>query len=292
MKTQLATSFFKPQGNIKAVMLVVHGMAEHRKRYDEFATALSEQGIGVLTYDQRGHGESVNDSSELGYFGSENGWLNLVEDTADFLKQLKREYRVPVILFGHSMGSMVSRCVLKRYEELIDAVILSGAPNYVPVAGAGRAVAKLISAFGEKKRSSLLHNMAEGGFIKSIENPETEVDWLSYDKDNVKKYIADPLCGFTFTARGYQDLMSLMVDMHQIEKKTKKSHLPILFVSGADDPCTGGPKGLDDSIAVLKQTGYEKITNLVYKNARHEILNEKIADKVIEDIVQWVEKAF
>jgi alpha-beta hydrolase superfamily lysophospholipase len=190
------------------------------------------------------------------------------------------------------MGSMVSRCVLKRYEELIDAVILSGAPNYIPVAGAGRAVAKLISAFGEKKRSKLLHSMAEGGFIKSVENPETEVDWLSYDKDNVKKYIADPLCGFTFTARGYQDLMSLIVDMHAIDAKAKKKHLPILFVSGADDPCTGGTKGLQDSMDVLKQTGYEKITNLVYKNARHEILNEKIADKVIDDIVQWIEKAF
>ena len=138
MKTQLATSFFKPEDNIKAVMLIVHGMAEHRKRYDEFATSLSEHGIGVLTYDQRGHGESVKDSTELGFFGSENGWLNLVEDAADFLKQLKKEYRVPVILFGHSMGSMVARCVLKRYETLIDAVILSGAPNYTSAAAAGK----------------------------------------------------------------------------------------------------------------------------------------------------------
>lgn len=294
MKTQLATSFFKPQGDLKAIMVVVHGMAEHRKRYDRFAKMISEHGIGVLTYDQRGHGESVSDPSELGYFGRFDGWMHLVKDLNVMISSVKEKFDVPVILFGHSMGSMVARCYLKRYGQKVDAVILSGAPNFTPFAYAGRLLAYIMCSFGsEKRRSMLLHQMVEGGFIRSVEDPQTEVDWLSYNMSNVHRYIQDELCGFTFTNRGYEDLMFLMIDMHRSQGAVKHDkEIPILFVSGKDDPCTGSETGLADSIGVLKRLGYQKITNLVYENARHEILNEKIVDKVIEDIVQWVEKAF
>ena len=294
VKTQLATSFFKPQGEVKAVMVVVHGMAEHRKRYDRFAEILSEHGIAVLTYDQRGHGESVSDSSELGYFGRFDGWMNLVRDLNGLISSLKKKFDVPVILLGHSMGSMVARCYLKRYAQKVDAVILSGAPNFTPFAYAGRLLAYVMCTFGnEKRRSALLHQMVEGGFIRSVENPQTEVDWLSYNPVNVQRYIQDDLCGFTFTNRGYEDLMFLMIDMHRLQGAVKpEKEVPILFVSGKDDPCTGSEAGLADSMHALNQQGYKNITNLVYENARHEILNEKISDKVIEDIVQWIEKAF
>ena len=156
----------------------------------------------------------------------------------------------------------------------------------------GRLVAYVMCSFGnDKNRSQLLHQMAEGGFIKAIENPETELDWLSYDKANVQRYMQDELCGFTFTNRGYEDLMSLMIDMHKASQ-WKKSHLdvPVLFVSGKDDPCTGNENGLSDSIGVLKKAGYENIVNLVYENARHEILNERIAPEVTQDILQWINK--
>ncbi len=294
MKKQsgLASTFFKPETEIKAVMVVVHGMAEHRKRYDRFAEKLTEKGIAVLTYDQRGHGESAADASELGYFGPIDGWLGFVKDLDRIVDQLKRKFDVPVIVFGHSMGSMVARSYLKRFDDKLDALILSGAPNFTPAAYAGRILAYIMCSFGsEKKRSSLLHQMAEGGFANSIENAETELDWLSYDKANIQRYMQDELCGFTFTNRGYEDLMSLMIDMHKTSE-WKKSHLnlPILFVSGQDDPCTGGNKGLNDSIDVLKRSGYSRIDNFVYENARHEILYEKIASEVTADLIKWIEK--
>ena len=290
MKT-LATSFFKPETELKAVMVGVHGMAEHRKRYDKFAQTMAKQGIGVLTYDQRGQGESVEDKSDLGYFGHFDGWLNFVKDLDEIINQLKKKCNVPVILFGHSMGSMVARCYAKRHDDKIDALILSGAPNFTPAAYAGRLVAYVMCSFGnEKRRSALLHNMAEGGFIKAVENPETELDWLSYDKANVQRYMQDELCGFTFTNRGYEDLMFLMIDMHRLSDwKSKNKELPVLFVSGKDDPCTGGEAGLADSIGTLHKAGYEKIDQIVYENARHEILNEKIAPKVMNDISSWIE---
>ncbi len=289
---ELASTFYKPETEMKAVMVIVHGMAEHRKRYDRFARKLADKGIGVLTYDQRGHGESVSDPCDLGYFGPIDGWLGFVKDLDRIIDQLKNKFDVPVVLFGHSMGSMVARSYLKRFDDKIDALILSGAPNYTPAAYAGRLVAYVMCSFGnDKNRSQLLHQMAEGGFIKAIENPETELDWLSYDKANVQRYMQDELCGFTFTNRGYEDLMSLMIDMHKASQ-WKKSHLdvPILFVSGKDDPCTGNENGLSDSIGVLKKAGYENIVNLVYENARHEILNERIAPEVTQDILQWINK--
>lgn len=289
---ELASTFYKPETEMKAVMVVVHGMAEHRKRYDRFARKLSEKGIGVLTYDQRGHGESVKDASELGYFGEMDGWLGFVKDLDRIIDQVKAKFDVPVILFGHSMGSMVARSYLKRFDDKLDALILSGAPNYTPAAYIGRLVAYVMCSFGnDKNRSALLHQMAEGGFIKAIEDPETELDWLSYDKANVQRYMQDELCGFTFTNRGYEDLMSLMIDMHK-SSEWKKSHLdlPVLFVSGIDDPCTGKEAGLTDSIGTLDKAGYKNILNIVYDNARHEILNEKIAPDVIRDILQWIEK--
>ncbi len=277
---------------MKAVMVVVHGMAEHRKRYDRFAQKLAQKGIAVLTYDQRGHGESVSDASDLGYFGAIDGWLGFVRDLDRIVDQLKMKFDVPIVVFGHSMGSMAARSYLKRFDDKVDALILSGAPNYTPAAYAGRLLAYIMCSLGnEKKRSELLHQMAEGGFANSIEDAETELDWLSYDKANIQRYMQDECCGFTFTNRGYEDLMSLMIDMHK-SSGWKKSHLdlPILFVSGKDDPCTGGSKGLTDSIDVLKRAGYTLIDNYVYENARHEILNERIAPEVTEDIVKWIEK--
>ena len=289
---ELASSLYLPEGEIKAAMVVVHGMAEHRKRYDRFAEEMKKHGIAVLTYDQRGHGESVADESELGYFGEMDGWMRLVKDLDRIIDKLKEKLNVPIILFGHSMGSMVARCYMKRHDDKIDALILSGAPNYTPAAYAGRLVAYIMCSFGnEKKRSALLHQMAEGGFINAVENPETELDWLSYDKANIQRYMQDEKCGFTFTNRGYEDLMFLMIDMHR-KSEWKKSHLdlPILFVSGKDDPCTGGQEGLNDSIHTITSSGYTQVQSIVYENARHEILNEKIAPNVSSDIVSWIQK--
>ena len=127
---ELASTFYKPETEMKAVMVIVHGMAEHRKRYDRFARKLADKGIGVLTYDQRGHGESVSDRCDLGYFGPIDGWLGFVKDLDRIIDQLKNKFDVPVVLFGHSMGSMVARSYLKRFDDKIDAMFY----NYITVA--------------------------------------------------------------------------------------------------------------------------------------------------------------
>lgn len=287
---QLSTSIYYSKSEALATVIVVHGMSEHQVRYAQFAETLSKNGYNVVTYDQRGHGKTANSKKDLGYFG-ENGWQNFVDDLDYVVSQTKKEFsEVPVVLFGHSMGSMVVRSYLKEHDKNIAGVILSGAPNYQGVAKAGLVLAKLVCLFkGEKSFSSLLHNLSVGAFNKAIDSPRTELDWLSYNEDNVDTYINDPLCGFMFTNRGYQNVMEGVIDLHNvIDYRYNNHNLPILFVAGVDDPCTGGEKGLADSIDTLKDIGYKDIEKRIYDRARHEILFEDCSNQVIEDILVWL----
>ena len=292
MSNTLGISVFRPQGKPVASVVMVHGMSEHRKRYDEFAQFLAKQGIGVVTYDQPGHGETAKDQT-LGYFGDKDGWDTLIFTAHEVMKKCKEEFPgVPFFLFGHSMGTIVARTFIKKYDDEIQGLILSGAPNFQSAVPTGLVLAKSIAGIkGKKGHSKLLDKMTMGSFNKGIANPRTGFDWLSYNTDNVNAYIADPLCGFSFTNQGYVDMMSGMVSMHDYKTyQCKNPALPILFIAGAEDPCKGGEEGLADSIDTLKKAGYSHIDRIVYDHMRHEILHEDQREKVYQDVADFMKK--
>ena len=289
MPRRLAYTVFRPTGELKGAVAIVHGMAEHRKRYIAFAEFLAESGLGVITYDLPGHGESADDT--LGYFGDEDGWQEMIDSAVRAVARAKKEFPgVPVCLFGHSMGTMISRCYIQKHDGEIDALVLSGAPNWQAATAAGIALGKQIRGLrGKKGLSKLMDRLVTGNFNKSVKDPKTPVDWLSYNEDNVQNYLNDPNCGFGFTVQGYLDELEGMRQMHRVELyNCTKPDLPILFVAGEDDPCIGGKEGLKDSIDTLKQAGYRKISKKLYHHMRHEILQETDNEMVFREIRKWL----
>lgn len=291
MNSNLSYVIHKPKNNPKACIFIVHGMQEHKERYAWFARYLNDRGYAVITYDLPGHGRDTL-KDELGYFGNENGWQNLVDSAVIIANIAKKEFsNIPTVYFGHSMGTMIGRTFLQENDNLIDAMILSGCPCYQSGAKIGELIAKLIvKTKGSKGHSKLLDNLATGSFNKSIENPRTNLDWLSYNNENVDAYLADELCGVPFTNQGYLDLfvgMQMMNDKSRYKMTNK--NLPLLLFAGNDDPCIGGTKGWNDTVSKLKNLGYTNLENKLYPNMRHEILNEVDNAIVMKDAADWLD---
>lgn len=284
---------YKPENNeIKAVLQIAHGMAEHLERYEAFADVLCDNGIAVYINDHLGHGSSVSSKSELGYFGTEDGWKSFVEDCHELTKIAKNENPgKPYIFFGHSMGSFVARAYSIKYANEICGAVYCGTAGPNPAAGAGKLVTNLIIKLkGDHHKSKLIDKMAFGTYNSKFEK-RTAFDWLSRDNFQVDKYIADEYCGFLFTAAGYRDLFSLLAFVSSkewFEKLSKK--LPVLMISGAMDPVCNYSKGIDQVYNALKAAGKTNVQKILYKDARHEILNESACfDDVCKDVLAFID---
>lgn len=289
-KLPIYANLYEPE-NPKAVVQILHGMAEHKERYDEMCNVLAKLGFVVIIADHRGHGESFSEDIPLGYFADENGWIVNLRDQNMFSQAVKEKYRrLPFFILGHSMGSLFACSYLKRYEDVMDGMILSGMPAYNKAVPAGKNLCGIVcKTKGKKGHSNLVRNMAEGGYIKTIKNPKTPYDWISYNEENVAAYAQDPLCGFPFTNKGYADLMDGMMDVFAREDwRVLKPQLPILFIAGQDDPCADVPKGFENSVNTLMKAGYENIEAQVYENMRHEVFNEQQRAIVYKDFVSWL----
>ena len=190
------------------------------------------------------------------------------------------------------MGTIIARTLLQSDSKEYSKVVLSGYPNPMPVGAIGGGLSALIGLFkGRDGYSKMLTNMALGPFNKAIENPKTPLDWLSYNEDNVKAYIADPLCGEEFTIGSYNALFHLVGAINSSGKyKDVNAECPFLLISGEDDPCTAGEKGRKTSLAKLQKAGFKNIEVETIKGMRHEILNEKEHEKVYNDILAFLNK--
>lgn len=277
--------------NAKANILIIHGMIEHRMRYDDFAKYLNKHNYNVYTYDKRGHGESINDYIPHGYFSDLEGKDALLSDILDVIKYIKTENAKPLYLFAHSMGTIEIRCFLQLNSHLVSKVVLSGAPNYQKGTKLGILLAKLLSlGDGAKKSSKLIYNLSLGKFANEIKDSETNLDWLSYNKENVKKDQKDPYCSFNFTNNGYLTLFTLVNQMHKPSLYLSTKENPILFIYGKEDPCTGYEKGINNSVNTLKEAGFNNISVSPFENMRHEIINEDAKEKVYEEVLKFYER--
>ena len=279
---------YRPNGEVKGCVQLLHGMAEYKERYEYFINKLNDNGFACVIHDHRGHGLNCKEE-DLGFFASEIGWQKLIDDTNEVMVIMKKEFPdKPYYLFAHSMGSILARTYIQQYANQIDGLILSGAPNYSSAVSAGMYLSKFIAKVkGERYKSKLLENMFTGGFNKGFDKPN---QWLSYNQDNVDKYNSDDRCGYPFTARGYEDMAYGLNKIHYIDKYILcDESMPILFVAGKDDPCIGGENGFSSSIKTLEDVGYKNIESKLFDGARHETLNEDIKDEVIQYIIDWLD---
>ena len=280
------------QTNAKGVVQIVHGMCEYKERYEGFIDYLTQNGYIVFAHDHRGHGGSVTANENLGYFGDKKGEA-IVDDAALVTDEIRRLYPgLSVTLFGHSMGSLVVRAYIQKYEEKIDKLIVCGSPSKNSLAGFGLMLNGVISAFrGKKYRSRLMANASTGGGDDKFPG-EGKNAWLTRDKTVVEKYNADEKCNFVFSCNGFSNLLHLVKNAYKKKKyPAKHSDLPIFFMSGADDPVIGSEKKWLAAQQFLRDVGYKNVTGKSYPKMRHEILNELGKEEVYADALAFIEKS-
>lgn len=274
------------------ILQIIHGMAEYIERYDDFAQTMAEKGILVVGEDHLGHGKSVGENGTYGYFCERDAATVVVRDSHRLKKMTQEEYPgVPYIVLGHSMGSFILRNYLCRYGTGIQAAVIVGTGMQPkPLLMMGRAVAAVQNVFcGAKHPSGLLNALSFGSYNKRIPDHRTMMDWLTKEEGIVDAYIADPLCGFTFTVNGFQTLFELVNRLYKKENLEKMPKgLPVLFVAGAEDPVGDYGKGVERAYRSFQETGMKNVQMKLYENDRHELLNESDRKKVYEDIYQWM----
>ena len=281
---------FNSKKPVKISLLVLHGMAEHHSRYKEFARFLTNHGIDVFLYDQRGHGMD-KPKSELGYFTPNKGDEVVVDDAIriiNFIKELNKDHKF--ILMGHSMGSLITRNVIQK-DDSMDGVIICGTANPIHfIARIGLGVFQLISLGKNKLTAAPICDkilFKTKTYNKYCTN--TQVDWLSRDKKVVHNYCMDPYCGFICSYAFYMDLLRLTIGATNKSniRKTRKD-LPINIISGTSDPVGGNGRDVKRLIKSYQKEGYSNLQFTLYEGCRHELLNELNKHEVMNDLATYL----
>ena len=291
-KTEIHCEEWLPEGAPKAVLQIVHGIAEYVHRYNDFAEFLAENGIAVVGEDHLGHGKSVSEGAPHIYFAKKDGWNKVVSDIHSLRKICGEKFSdVPYFMMGHSMGSFLARTYLIKYPGDIDGAIIMGTAqqNGALVVG-GKAAATIVGKlFGFDKPHDIITNLAFGGYNKKIENPRTSLDWISANEENVDRYIADPKCGEDATVGLFLDLLGGIEFIKKQENVDKMDVTkPVLFIAGEKDPVGDCGKGVKAAFETFHKAGVKDLTLKLYPNLRHEILNEDCKQEVYEYIYKWL----
>ena len=279
----------------KAILQIVHGMAEHAARYENFAKFLNKEGITVYADDHRGHGKTSEAVDKQGRIGKD-GFNGMVEDEKKLTDLIKNENpKIPIILMGHSMGSFLSQEYITKYGDGLDGVILSGTSGKFggDVKG-GRLLAGLQMIFlGGNAKAKLVEKISFGPYTKRIENLKSDKDWVNRDQKEVAKYIEDPYCGAIFPLRFYYELFGGFINLHnkdKIESIPKK--LPIYIFAGEADPVGKYGKGIKNLYEMYKELGIKNLNMKLYPGGRHEMLNEINKKEVYQDVLNWLKKRY
>lgn len=276
----------------RGIFQIAHGVSEHIGRYDDFARFLASQGFIVCGNDHLGHGLSVSEDEDMGFFAQEDGDIRLVDDMHILTVILKKHYPgLPFFLFGHSMGSLCARVYAANFGYELDGLVLCAtgeAPASAVVLEAPlRFLCQKLGAKAEVS-NALFDKISTIG----IKNKKTDKDWLSRNEENVRAFLSDPLCGGDLKLGGIRDLVSLTNSACSTQWANKlPENLPILIISGAKDPIGFNGKGIIALSDNLEDAGFEPRV-IMYPGDRHEILNEQNHENVYEDVLKWLDDVF
>ncbi|MCP1300339.1 lysophospholipase [Chryseobacterium sp. S0630] len=291
-KSQLFYTLFSPE-TAKATLLIVHGMQEHSGRYAEIAEYFASHEIAVLTYDHLGHGKSVKEKKDIGFFQLEKPDERLVADAEMMADHLTEQYPdVPHFILGHSMGSFITRCLLQKASSKFSGAIITGTGGPLPGIGVLRAYLSLTNVIAPHHRTflnSVFTSVNNKHFKKDKDFSDTS--WLSVNTKNRKAFEQDELCGIPFTHNAFYTLFTIY------KKATSRNwasciskSFPFLFISGQNDPIGDFGKGVIHTVNHLKADGFQHIDVKIYPEMRHEILNEEIREEVLKEISNWISK--
>ena len=280
-----------PDTEPAAILVIVHGMAEPIDRYESFAGYMCERGFVVAGNEHLGHGRSVSQGPK-GYFCKRDAATVVVRDVHRLKKTVQEEYPgLPIFIFGHSMGSLITRNYITRYGTGINGAIICGTLQMSKgLIGAMSCVCNVLRVFqGSRHPSAFMNMLAFGSYCKRIENPRTPFDWLTRDNDIVDKYIADPDCGFLFTINGFMTLKELLKRLHDKELLNRiPKELPVFFIYGSEDPCGEYGVAVRKVYEQYRELGIKDVSEKCYEGDRHELLNELDKETVMADVYDWI----
>ncbi len=291
-KNKIHARMCVPDTEPRAIVQIIHGIAEYIGRYDEFMSFLADNGIIAVGTDHLGHGKSIESEEQTGFFAYDNGWDYVVRDEEVLRLAMHENYpELPIIVFGHSMGSFMTRTLLIRYPDAFNAAIISGTGNQgAALVNGGLFMGNLVTGLrGAHHYSKFLNNLAFGSYNKIYDNPKTEYDWLSRDETNVQKYIDDPLCGFIPSCSLFRDMMTGVKFITNKKNLTAMNKdMPVYFMSGDMDPVGECGKGVQKAYNNFLEAGMKDVSIKLYPGGRHEMLNEINKDEVYADILAWL----
>ncbi|HBH2746801.1 alpha/beta hydrolase [Clostridioides difficile] len=275
----------------KAVIQIAHGMAETAQRYETFAKVLTKNGYIVYINDHRGHGKTAKIIENVGHLAEKEGFRCLVEDMYTLTNIIKKENEdLPIYLFGHSMGSFASQRYIMDYSNNLSGLILCGSNGKqgIILNLAHLIINRETKKYGRRSKSNKINNLIFGGEIIR-RNEKTKFDWLSRDKEQVEKYINDPFCGVVCSCGFFYDLVQGLKEIEDKENLKKVPlDIPIYIISGDKDPIGKNGKGVLRLRDRYIKLGVKDVTCKLYKDGRHELLNEINREEVFEDIICWL----
>ncbi len=292
-KNTVHAVIWRPEGVARGVVQLIHGMSEYAERYAPFARFLTDNGFIVCADDHLGHGKSVKDKSDLGYFNDRRDYSITVEDIHELKKLVQAQTgELPWVVMGHSMGSFFCRKYISVYgNEFRGAIIMGSGFKSKITLNSALFLVRLNAFFcGWRNRSRFIKNLAFGSYNKKFKPSRTANDWLSKNPENVDAYGADELCGFDFTNNGYFILFSII--KQACSKKVIKSvpkELPVYFVAGEKDPVGDYGKGVVKAANKFHRAGVQHVEVTLYDDCRHEILNDDCKEQVCEDLLAFIE---
>lgn len=293
-KNRIHACVWRPEGEIRGVLQIIHGMSEYAERYAPFAQFLNAAGIAVCAEDHLGHGQSAAEADALGRFDDNHDFNTVLSDIRTLHLKMKEEAEgLPYFIMGHSMGSFFCRIYISKFgNELSGSIIMGTGFMSGALLSTALALTRLNALFcGWENRSKFIKSLAFGSYNKKFKADNDKNSWLSRDKENVKKYNSDSLCGFDFTDNGYYVLFSAIKEA--CSKKTINAapkDFPVLFVSGKDDPVGNYGKGVIKTFDKFKAAKVKQVECKLYEGARHEILNDFCKSSAQEDILSFIEK--
>lgn len=279
----------------KGVVQLVHGSAEHAKRYDDFAKYLVQNGYIVIADDHRGHGKTAQSKKDLGFFAEEEGWEIIIDDLAEVTNLSKKLYpKLPIVMFGHSMGSFMVRHYIIKYGANLKAAVICGTAYHPQML---LKFSKMIAKhhqkkYGAKEKDQMVYNLSYAKFNKRFKKEGTTgVEWISTDKKVQNEFKNDPLTGQVFSTSAFKDMFAglLFINKQKNINKAPKD-LPIFLIAGANDPVGNFGKGVKKVFKRFKKH-HTKVDMKLYPNCRHEILNEVIKQEVYQDILTFYNQA-
>ncbi|WP_029609057.1 alpha/beta fold hydrolase [Mycoplasma simbae] len=292
---ELVTYDFAPEITKPALIVqIIHGMAEHAQRYSEFARFLSQNGIKVVSMDNRGHGETGTRQGQLGHLDNSDATSKLINDVEDLRKYWKNQYpNAKYVIFGHSMGSIILRNYLHSYSQLLDAAIICGTASFANLQlKIGKFIAqRFVKKEGARTVNPLVNSLAFKDANKKIKQNKSMYSWLSTDPKEITKYMGDKWCGFGCSNQFFVDLSQLVIDMNNkkiIDNFNKQ--LPILLIAGSMDPIGNYGKANKQALKFYNKLGNKKVSSILYKGYRHEILNDFCRQKVHNDVYNFIKK--